>query len=476
MYASVGWQSDPALYFYTDTAHVHAVTSVTGVGAFTYDANGNMTRRVENGTTYTQTFDVENRLTSVGVLTQTTQYRYDANGQMVLKIAPDGTVTVYLGLVEYELDELGGSVTETTSYYSVPGARIVRTAVDLSYVLTDHLGSSSVTLNASGGVVGELRYYAYGETRVSSGSTSTERNYTGQLRQNEIGLYYYNARWYMPYLNRWVQPDTIVPNPGNPQDLNRYAYVRGNPLKYTDPSGHDVMIVGGAGTDLWSNPLEFKDWIMAYKGWSHEEWDGYYASWMVTEDAGKAAIMADTGIHFFQWQSGQSHPVTAALMSELSSQMANMQDITLVGHSKGANVVMNYLAWQGRNADAVFVSQFISIKGPVGGAFHWFSGSREPGYPFTRRPECGSASCPYRGHRAIADSNVTLVNIYGSGDRISYDGYISGAINFMSNDNQPVYLPHETHHGVAPALAVQAFASVGAAGDHNAHGSFRAIP
>jgi hypothetical protein len=49
---------------------------------------------------------------------------------------------------------------------------------------------------------------------------------------------YYNARFYSPYLNRWLQPDTIVPEASNPQDLNRYSYVRGNPLKYTDPTGH----------------------------------------------------------------------------------------------------------------------------------------------------------------------------------------------------------------------------------------------
>ena len=29
-----------------------------------------------------------------------------------------------------------------------------------------------------------------------------------------------------------------MPSPGDPQSLNRYAYVRNNPLKYTDPSGH----------------------------------------------------------------------------------------------------------------------------------------------------------------------------------------------------------------------------------------------
>jgi hypothetical protein len=40
-----------------------------------------------------------------------------------------------------------------------------------------------------------------------------------------------------------------VPDPANPQDLNRYSYVRNNPLKYTDPSGHIPLplITGAAG-------------------------------------------------------------------------------------------------------------------------------------------------------------------------------------------------------------------------------------
>jgi RHS repeat-associated protein len=55
-----------------------------------------------------------------------------------------------------------------------------------------------------------------------------------------FGLMFYNARWYDPYLNHFTQPDTIVPDPYNSQDWNRYAYARNNPLKYTDPSGHRV--------------------------------------------------------------------------------------------------------------------------------------------------------------------------------------------------------------------------------------------
>jgi len=69
----------------------------------------------------------------------------------------------------------------------------------------------------------------------------TKYTHTGQYsNMSEFGLMYYNARWYDPYLNRWAQPDTIIPDPGNPQDWDRYAYTRNNALKYTDPSGHMI--------------------------------------------------------------------------------------------------------------------------------------------------------------------------------------------------------------------------------------------
>jgi RHS repeat-associated protein len=62
----------------------------------------------------------------------------------------------------------------------------------------------------------------------------------------EIGLYHYGARFYRaappwgdPAIAHFISADTIVPSAGNVLDWNRYAYVRYNPLKYVDPSGHN---------------------------------------------------------------------------------------------------------------------------------------------------------------------------------------------------------------------------------------------
>ena len=68
----------------------------------------------------------------------------------------------------------------------------------------------------------------------------TDRRFTGQRWEANLGLYDYQARFYDPTLGRFLQPDPLVPEPGDPRALNRYAYVYNNPLRYTDPTGHCI--------------------------------------------------------------------------------------------------------------------------------------------------------------------------------------------------------------------------------------------
>jgi len=62
--------------------------------------------------------------------------------------------------------------------------------------------------------------------------------FTGEMYDSQTGLVYLRARYYAPYLNQFVQPDTIIPEPANAANWNRYAYTNYNPIRYSDPSGH----------------------------------------------------------------------------------------------------------------------------------------------------------------------------------------------------------------------------------------------
>ena len=75
-------------------------------------------------------------------------------------------------------------------------------------------------------------------TSKEEGSYNTDCLYTGKLFDTDTELYYYGARYYDPELGRFIQPDTIVPYPSDPQSFNRYSYARNNPIKYIDPTGH----------------------------------------------------------------------------------------------------------------------------------------------------------------------------------------------------------------------------------------------
>jgi RHS repeat-associated protein len=71
-----------------------------------------------------------------------------------------------------------------------------------------------------------------GRRRFETGRTKRKRkdSYTQLIQMGD--------RWYDAQLGRWLSADTIVPDPANPQNWNRYAYVGNNPVGNVDPGGH----------------------------------------------------------------------------------------------------------------------------------------------------------------------------------------------------------------------------------------------
>jgi RHS repeat-associated protein len=117
----------------------------------------------------------------------------------------------------------------------------------LTWLLTDQINSTTVTVSEAGTLVSEVKYTAFGEVRSINGVMVTDSRYTGQREEVEIGLYYYVARFYDPELAHFIQADTIIPSPGFALSYLRYAYVNFNPILYNDPDGHDTYMWGPGG-------------------------------------------------------------------------------------------------------------------------------------------------------------------------------------------------------------------------------------
>jgi RHS repeat-associated protein len=100
----------------------------------------------------------------------------------------------------------------------------------MMYYLDDHLGSTSIVTDRVGEVVSHVTYTPYGDMRDELNlGTSVNYLFTGQEFDREIGLYYYNARYYDQAVGRFISADTIIPEPSDTQSYNRYSYVSTTP-------------------------------------------------------------------------------------------------------------------------------------------------------------------------------------------------------------------------------------------------------
>ena len=150
----------------------------------------------------------------------------------------------------------------------------MRQGASLSYLHVDHLGSVDVATNSSSSVVpgSALDYDAYGNLRSGSLTTATsDRTYTGAQQSSYSGLVRMDVRSYDPATGTFIQPDTIVPQPGDPLSFNRYAYANNNALRYVDPSGHRPecgATVGACGNtgDTWGQTQSGANWECAGPG------------------------------------------------------------------------------------------------------------------------------------------------------------------------------------------------------------------
>jgi RHS repeat-associated protein/uncharacterized repeat protein (TIGR01451 family) len=266
-------------YTYDEAGRLHTVTR-DGVpyATYGYDANGNRTSLTHGSTLLSATYDAQDRLQTYGAASYTfgpngdlqqrlrppeavpTRYHYDATGALTQVQLPDGTQ------VDYVLDATGRRVGKRLNGTRVQGflhdgpLRIVAEldgtgAVVSRFIyasqahvpdflvkggttyrlLTDHLGSVRLVVDAStGAVVQALEYGPFGEVLADSNPGFQPFGFAGGLYDRHTGLTRFGARDYDAETGRWMNKDPIYFSGG---DTNLYAYVENDPVNAIDPSG-----------------------------------------------------------------------------------------------------------------------------------------------------------------------------------------------------------------------------------------------
>ena len=118
------------------------------------------------------------------------------------------------------------------------------------YYHTDAIGSVRMITDETGQVVARYDYRPFGDpcgSACGAPSTPDKRQFVGKERDQETGFDYFGARYYASQAGRFTSPDPVsfqMEMLTDPQRFAPYAYARNNPLRYIDPKGEAIELLG----------------------------------------------------------------------------------------------------------------------------------------------------------------------------------------------------------------------------------------
>ena len=211
----------------------------------TEDYNGNLTSGpLTNDTFATYHFDARNRLLNVGGVTNV----YDAMNNRIGQTYGTNFVA-YIINPNAKLPQVLMRIKNAVTNYYIYGAGLLyqvtesATATNTLTYHYDYRGSTVALTDDGGNITDRIEYSLYATTTFRAGTNDTPFLFNGRygVQTDPNGLLYMRARYYNPFLCRFINPDPS----GFSGGLNFYAYANGNPISLIDPFGLGFWSVTG---------------------------------------------------------------------------------------------------------------------------------------------------------------------------------------------------------------------------------------
>jgi len=252
-------------YTLTFSAPSNISTNVTYDTNLTYDNNGNLISGFDKNYTY-NSFNDLTAITNSTTGNIIEQYAYDNEGNRLKKttynIDDNGNnqTTYYISDNFIQTRYTNGTILNETYIYA-NGKLLAKkdNSNNKQYHHPDHLGSTTLLTNQSQNIIEEEFYLPYGD--IYFGNEESRHLFTGQEKDKSTNLYYYGARYYNSLSRQFIQPDSLIADIYNPQNLNRYSYVLNNPYKYVDPEGNAVWIPAAVGGVIGAGDFAYQYFV-----------------------------------------------------------------------------------------------------------------------------------------------------------------------------------------------------------------------
>jgi RHS repeat-associated protein len=243
--------------YHTAGNRLNSTTINNNTETFSYDPHGNILSQAHlQGLTWNYKDQLQQVNLGGGGIAY---YVYDASGQRIRKVIErqDGSKEerLYLGGFEIYLktNSAGNMQSATETLHIMDDKRriamvetnTVKNGVPVTeqlirYQYSNHQGSAALELDENATIISYEEYHPFGTTAYQAMNATLQAaakryRYTGMERDEESGMAYHSARYYLPWLGRWLNADPI----GIKGGLNVYAYAGNNPIRQVDVSGTD---------------------------------------------------------------------------------------------------------------------------------------------------------------------------------------------------------------------------------------------
>jgi len=233
-------------------------TNLSEIVDYGYDVHGNMLNYNNTPAEFRPEWDYQGRVRHIHLGGGGDAfYQYDAKLERSRKVVDKGNGTLeerlYLGGMEVYRRRRGAQVVEEieTHHLFVEEQRVLVVENVLQtdnnllaagildrYQYSNHLGSVGLEIDGNAAIISYEEYHPYGTTAYQAvdatiRATAKRYRYTGMERDEESGLAYHSARYYLPWLGRWLSGDPIGIEGGG----NLYGYVGGKIINTNDPTG-----------------------------------------------------------------------------------------------------------------------------------------------------------------------------------------------------------------------------------------------
>ncbi|MEU7012615.1 RHS repeat-associated core domain-containing protein [Streptomyces sp. NPDC046385] len=208
---------------------------------YDYDSAGNTTKRPGVSGKQDLVWSDEGRLSSLTENGKSTEYVYDAEGELLIRDTPGGEQVLYSGATELHVRTDGTTWAQRT--YSAGSTAVAlrsnQTGTNtLHFLAGDHHGTQSVSITSDASQAVTKRFMSpFGSERGGAvGSWPSDKGFLGQTEDKNTGLTAIGARQYDAAIGQFISVDPLLET-DKPQTLNGYSYAGNNPVTYSDPTG-----------------------------------------------------------------------------------------------------------------------------------------------------------------------------------------------------------------------------------------------